>query len=122
MCNDQRRSAFRKLVEALLYIIFRHGVECGRRFIEDQDARVFQEQPRNRNTLLLPAGELHAAFADFGLILIRKRHDFIMDMCADCCLYDFFIGRVQAAVANVLENRSGEQEHVLLNDTDVSSE
>ena len=55
-------------------------VERGGRLVEDQDARIFQQRARDRHALLLAAGELEAALADLGFVLLRKRFDEVVDV------------------------------------------
>ena len=70
----------------------------------------------------MSAGELHAAFADLGLILIGEPHDLVVNVRADCRLYDLFVCGVQTTVTDVLKDRSGKQENVLLHDADVAAQ
>ena len=53
----------------------RLGVERGGRLVQDQDRRVLQEHPRDRQPLLLPARQLDAALADHRVQPVRQASD-----------------------------------------------
>ena len=55
-------------VEALLDRRLDLAVEGARRLVEDQDRGVLEQDPGDRDPLALAAGQLHAAFADMGVI------------------------------------------------------
>ena len=46
------------------------GVERAGRFVEDQDARVLEQDARDRQPLALAARELVAALADDGVVAV----------------------------------------------------
>ena len=48
-------------------VTFAEGVEMRSRFIEDENRRIFQEGPRDRDALALTAGELDTALSDASL-------------------------------------------------------
>jgi hypothetical protein len=62
--DDEARAAFHRFFERGLDERFVFGIECGGRFVEDEDARVFEEHARDREALTLAAGEFVAALAD----------------------------------------------------------
>ena len=51
----------RKLFERTLDMPFALVVECTGRLVKDQNLRILEENPRNRNPLFLPAGEARPA-------------------------------------------------------------
>ena len=51
------------------------GVEAGGGFVEDEERRVHEKCPRQRETLRLSAAETRTALADEGLVAIWKRFD-----------------------------------------------
>ena len=63
----------RDAVELGLDRLFRLRIERRRRFVEDQDRRVLQQRARDRDALLLAAGQLQAALADFGFVAVGQR-------------------------------------------------
>ena len=90
------------------------GVDGGERVVEHQDLRLAHERARERDALLLPAGELHAALADDGveplgqperllehLRLARRRRG-----CAPCASSESESSRQKPMLrATVVENR-----------------
>ena len=65
----------RDAVERLLDDALGLGVEGGGRLVEDQDLRVANQCPRNRDALALAATQLHAAVADLGIKTVREAAD-----------------------------------------------
>jgi hypothetical protein len=61
--DDQRGVAAGDAVQLGLDRFLRFRVERRGRLVEDQDARVLQDRARDRDALLLAAGELEAALA-----------------------------------------------------------
>ena len=49
--------------------------------VEDEDGRVFQENASDGQALDLTAGELHALFADLGVVAVGEGGDFVVDGC-----------------------------------------
>src|ERR1700680_4380806 len=62
--DDKRSSSLHQVGKALLDQLLRFRVEAGRSFVENQNTRLRQYGAGNRNSLALPSGELHSAFAD----------------------------------------------------------
>jgi hypothetical protein len=55
------------------------GVQrCGS-FIEHNNARVLENRPSSRNTLLFAIRKSQATIPDFGRILIRESHEFVVN-------------------------------------------
>ena len=50
------------------------------RFIEDNNGRIFQNCPRNANSLLFSARQLYAVLAQFSFVAIRKAHNKIVNL------------------------------------------
>ena len=61
----------RQAVECLLDQTLGLGVERARGLVEDEDRRVAQNRPRDRDPLLLAAGEAVAALAHDRVVTIR---------------------------------------------------
>ena len=66
--DGDHRAPFHQGVERLLDRRLDLGVERAGRLVEDQDRRVLEDQPGDRDALALAAGELHAALADVGVV------------------------------------------------------
>ena len=73
--QDQGRAPLRQPVERLLDHRLVLGIDRGQRLVEDQDRRVAQQCPRDRQTLALSAGQIDAALADDRVIALRQLRD-----------------------------------------------
>ena len=62
--QDQGRAPLRQPVERLLDHRLVLGIDRGQRLVEDQDRRIAQQRPRDRQTLALSARQIDAALAD----------------------------------------------------------
>ena len=122
MRHDQRRAALAQLVQRLLDEDLGGVVQRAGGLVEYQDRGVFEEHARYGQALLLPAGELHAALADLGVVAVGQRHDVVVDVGAFGRLDHLVVGRVQPAVEDVLLDAAVEQEHVLLHDADAAAQ
>src|SRR6478736_5899516 len=63
MLDDQCRAAAHQPLERLMHGGFRLRIEVACRFVEQPDRRVLEHGTGDRDALLLPAGQAHAAFA-----------------------------------------------------------
>src|SRR5207302_10451962 len=64
MRDDDRRAPAHEPIESLLHEELALVVERARCFVEQEDARVPQDRPRDRDTLALPDREADTALAD----------------------------------------------------------
>src|SRR5207237_5547018 len=88
----------------------RLGVEGGGGLVEQQDPRVAQHRPRQRDPLALAAGQSRAPLADRGVVALRQRQDELVDLgVAGGGLHLAVTGR-RAAQTDVLADRRVEQE------------
>ena len=71
MGDNQAGTAFEQRVNGILNDTFRNGVQRRSRFIQDQQAWVFQNYPRNRNPLLFAARKLNTPIAHHRIIPLR---------------------------------------------------
>ena len=120
--DDQRRAPLRKLVKRVLYLYFGGGVKGGSRLVQNQDRRVLEEAPRDRDTLLLPAAQLDAPLANDGVIALRHAHDVLVDFRPPRRHLDFPVAGTGLSVGDVLADRARKEEHVLLHDADLRPE
>ena len=116
--NRQGRAALCQLVKALAHQNLALVVQgtCG--LVQQQDARVLQKDAGNRQTLLLPAGQLDAALTDVGVVAVLQSADKGIGSGQAGSLLNFGAGRAGAAIGNVLRHRAAEQVNVLLHDAD----
>ena len=98
------------------------GVNTGSGIIQDQDAWVGQQRPRNRNTLFLPAGKGDAALTDLGVVSIRHFHDEVMRLGVFGCCDDDCLARRRIPERNILMNAGCEQPCILQDNADLLSQ
>lgn len=70
LCARRPRS-----VERFIKRCLGHEIECACRIIEDHDIRISEDRPRQRKTLSLTPGEIHAAFSEDRIIPVRETLD-----------------------------------------------
>ena len=111
--DDERGAPAHCHVQGGLHGALALAVERAGGLVEQQQRRVLQDRPCDRDALALPAGEAHAALAQeagiaFGQVAneavrvrgARRRHDLV-------------VARLRAAVADVLQ-RAGREDHAVL--------
>ena len=70
--DDERRAALAQAPQAVLDHRLALAVEARRGLVEDEDARVGEDGPRDRDALALAAGELDAALADHRVVALLE--------------------------------------------------
>src|ERR1041384_5449608 len=73
--DNDRALASEQSIEGLLHEVLGLRIERARRLVEDDELGVLQDRPSDRDALLLPAGELDAALADAGRVLVVEALD-----------------------------------------------
>ncbi len=94
------------------------GVERGGGLVEDEDGRVAQDRPRDRDPLALAAREAVAALADDRVVTLGKIRDQLVDLRGACGLLDLLVGRVRMGEAEVVANGGVEEVRLLGDDPD----
>lgn len=117
--DDDCRSTLAKFKERLLYYRFRGVVECARRFVKNENGRIFEEHARDTQPLFLTARKFYASLAYLRVVAVRQTSDICVYVGFLCRLDNFLVGGVLFAVGDVLLERTRKQEHVLLDDTHV---
>ena len=120
--DDQRGAPFGKAVKRGLNLALGGGIQRAGRLIQNEHTRVFQEDAGDGDALLLAAGEHHAALADDGIVAIRHGHDVLVDFGQLGGLDHLVHRRAWTAIADIIQNRTGEEEHVLLDDADAAAQ
>ena len=83
--NNQRGASYRQLVELLLYLLLRNIIERTCSLIQHYYRRIFEEDTRNRQALLLAAAQLHAALTHLGIVARRQLlNELIRRSCLRC--------------------------------------
>ena len=101
-------------------------VERGGRLVEDEDRRVLQDHPRNRDALALAARQLDAALAHMRVVaappaMVLEVHDEVVGVGEAGRLLDLGVGRTGLTVGDVLPDRPVQERRVLRHDGDVPS-
>ena len=120
--DDECRAVFCQLVERVLDFGLGQRIKRARRLVENQDRWIFEEDTRNRNALLLSAGKKRSALADVGVEAVWHGQNVVVNLRALRGLHDFIHRRVGLSVADVLQNRVGKQEHLLLHNADIPAQ
>src|SRR5258708_6710787 len=76
--DDEDGAALHDLAHVVVDDFFALVVECAGRLVEDQDARVADQRPCDRDALALPARQRAAAFADHGVVTVGQFQDEIV--------------------------------------------
>mmetsp|Transcript_27545 Transcript_27545/g.91635 ORF Transcript_27545/g.91635 Transcript_27545/m.91635 type:complete len:233 (+) Transcript_27545:524-1222(+) len=115
MRDHERRTTPRQIVQRCLHLGFVLIVERARRLVEQQQRRVAHERPRQRDALLLPAGEGGAGSADPRLEAARQRRDEVERVCLAGRLLDGVHRAVGKPVRDVVADGDvGEERGLLL--------
>ncbi len=77
--NNQAGAILHHLVQRRLDFHLRLGIDRGRGSVQDQDARVLEQRPRQGDPLSLPAGERHAFLTDQSVVAFREGQDDVVD-------------------------------------------
>ena len=75
MCNHQCGAPALEALQGLLDAGLVFGIDAGKRLVEDQDRRIFQERARDRQPLTLAAREAYSALADHCVVRVWQAHN-----------------------------------------------
>ena len=78
--DDQGGAFARDLLEFGLDDLLGARIQRAGRFVEHEDRGILEQRARDRDALLLAAGQLQAALADAGVVALRQARDEIVDM------------------------------------------
>ena len=91
-------------------------------FVQHQDARIFENDPRQGNALLFTAAQAVAALADDGIVAIGQPHDEIMNVGGAGRRFKFGLGGIQAGIQQVGADGIVEQVRFLGHHADLRAE
>ena len=106
MGDDERRAALHQLGKPALDHRLRFGIERTGGFVENEDARLGQESPCNRQPLPLPAAELHPALTHDGVVSLREALCKLVDARRAAGKLKLLLGRAGPREKDVLANRA----------------
>jgi hypothetical protein len=115
-------AAVHEAFERGLHEAFAGGVQGAGRLVEDEDARVGEQHPRDSEPLLLPAGQAVAALADGGVPAGVQPADALADVRGLGRRGQLVVGGVGPAVAQVVPDGRVEQVGLLRHDADRAAE
>ena len=105
-------------VELVLDCLLRRRIERRGRLVEYQDARILEDGARDRDALLLAAGELQPALAHPRFVAFRQALDEVVNVRRARGFDDFLARGVRAPVEDVVVDRVVEEHGVLRHDAD----
>ena len=117
--DDQCGTAYCQGIKSSLDLGFRHGVQGGGSFIQNQDGGILQKDPGNGHPLFLTAGQEGAPLAHIGVKALGHSQDILVNLRFLGGFDDFFLSGTGLAVADIFKNGVGKEEHILLHDADV---
>ena len=112
----------RSVASAVLDAALGPDVDARRRLVEDQDARVGEERPGERDELALAEREAGAALGDLGLVAVLELEDELVRADGAGRGGDLLGRRVGPAEADVLAHRAREQEALLRDDAELAAQ
>ena len=119
MGDDDACSAFHQVVKGILYGIFRDGVKGGGGFVQNQDFGIFQNNTGNGNTLLLTAGKLETAVADFRVVSVGLTHNEIMNAGNLAGVLNFHLSGILFGIKQILSDGAVEKVSFLSDHADA---
>ena len=116
MRDHDRGAAGQERTERGHQASLRHGVEVGRRLVEDQDRGVPDDRPRDREAPPLPAAESDAVLTDPRVVALREGRDEVVKLGQAARGLDLLVGHVRVGQGQVVADRRIEQVHPLRHD------
>ncbi len=116
MGDDEARPPPHQHRETPLDEGFALAVEVARRLVQDQNARVRQDRPRDGQALLLPAAEAHAPLADERAVALLRLADETVGVRGLRRGDDLIGARLAPGVGDVLGDGAVEEKDILLHD------
>mmetsp|Transcript_69704 Transcript_69704/g.105309 ORF Transcript_69704/g.105309 Transcript_69704/m.105309 type:complete len:213 (+) Transcript_69704:237-875(+) len=121
MRNHDRRPALllEQVVKRRLHHPLALVVQRARRLVQQQDRRVLDHRPRDRDPLLLPPRQLPALLPNVGLVAFREGEDEVVGVGHLGRRDHLLPRRAVLAVCNVVGNRPAEQHRLLPHHPDL---
>ena len=100
-------------IDRVLDLLLRDRIQGGSCFIEYEDCRILQQDPRDRDPLLLPSGQFQAAIPylciDSFLLFLYK----FIDVGLLQCLHHLILRRIGFGIKQILTDGAIEQIRLL---------
>ena len=120
--DDDAGAVREDVLERFLDELFGLAVETAGGFIEDEDARVAQDDAGEGDALFFATAKAVAAFADDGVVAIGEAGDEVVDVGGTGGLLDLLLGRIGTGEADVDGDGIVEEEGLLGDHADVGGE
>ena len=120
--DQDARAVLHERLDRLLNLLLRDRVERRCRLVKDEQGRIFEEHPRDRDPLLLPTRELESAVSDHRVEPALLLLDEIVDICLLQGLDHLLLGRVVLRIEQVLPDCPVEEIGLLAHDADLLPE
>ncbi len=119
MRDDEADAAVENRLHALLDQLLGLGVDGGGRLVHDEDPRIRQQGAGEGHQLFLAGGKTVAALADIGVVAVFQRADEAVRIHVAGGGFDFPVGGIKPAVADVFPNGTAEQMRPLQHDAEI---
>ena len=122
MRDDKTRLALQNAVERRLNEQLGLRVDGAGRLVQNDDARIFQNDARKGKKLFFACGQSLAALAKHGVVSVRKARGDAVAVDRLCCRDALLVRRLWRAVADVLQHRPFEDKRLLHEHADLLSQ
>ena len=122
MGDEQRGPVGHNLAERVVYALFDIGVDGTGGVVEDKDARVVQQRPRQGDPLALPTRKSEAPFADEGVVTVGEGFDELVGLSRFGGRLDFLGRRVAAPVGDIGTHAVREKKALFKNNADLAAQ
>ncbi len=115
MGDDGGRAAAKQWLQRRLDQVLGLRVEVGRGLVQDQDARILEDDPGDRHPLLLATAQPVTALPHHRVVAVRERRDELVRVGGGGGGDHLGLGRVRPCIQEVLPHAGMEQVRVLEN-------
>ena len=120
--DDEGGAARQQPAQGIVNQLLGVRIDAGGGVVEDQDARIHQNGPRNGDPLPLAAGQSYAALAHHGVVALVQAHHVVVDAGRLRRRVHVGVGGVRGAERNVVPNAGGKQHRILHHDPDLRAQ
>ena len=122
MRDNEHRTSVHEAVHSGLHDGLRAGINRAGRLIEDHNRRIGNSRTRDGKQLTLALRQTAAVTVDDSIIAVRQSADEVVRIGKLRRCLDLLVGRIQAAVADIIANGAGKQVGILQHDAERAAE